>query len=385
MSHVTRQEQEESGTETRTCPRCGTRVPLQKTGVAVGIRPCPNCGRPISVRSKTGGDVFVDDAFSEVEEVRNVSVAQLRDTVMGGPETVPWPVGHSTGAVDDPIVSPPSEPKKPRRRLVVLFAVAAAALVIGIGLFSLGSWLSVPVESNLEKIARAFKNYIQKNNGKLPHSDVGPKGELDLSWRVHLLPYFDDPELEALHKQFHMDEPWDSTHNAALIKRMPAVYRSPEVISTGWTSLHVFTGRGTPFGAPEPHFIKDCIDGLEVTILAIQAGSDVAEPWTKPGGLMLTPDPLTNVGRPSHGGFTVVMMDGKVRQLWYDLNPEYAKALIMHDDLQTLDVRDLEPNVLPPTRPSGAQPVPPPVAPVQPPMGRRVPRSLQPLKPTPRK
>ena len=45
-----------------------------------------------------------------------------------------------------------------------------------------------------------------------------------LSWRVLILPYL---EQQALFKEFHLDEPWDSEHNRTLIAKMPAIYRCP--------------------------------------------------------------------------------------------------------------------------------------------------------------
>jgi len=44
-----------------------------------------------------------------------------------------------------------------------------------------------------------------------------------LSWRVHLLPYMGDQE-KVLYKKFHLDEPWNSTANRALIPLMPSVF-----------------------------------------------------------------------------------------------------------------------------------------------------------------
>ena len=39
-----------------------------------------------------------------------------------------------------------------------------------------------------------------------------------LSLRVHVLP---DLGYEELYREFHLDEPWDSEHNAKLVAKMP--------------------------------------------------------------------------------------------------------------------------------------------------------------------
>ena len=39
-----------------------------------------------------------------------------------------------------------------------------------------------------------------------------------------ILPYI---EQDALYKEFHQDEPWDSEHNKKLIDKMPVTYAVP--------------------------------------------------------------------------------------------------------------------------------------------------------------
>lgn len=344
MPNIPNYGSETTVTESRVCPRCGIQVPLQKSGAAVGIRPCPGCGRPISVRSQRGRDNFVGGERGEFvsddsERDRELELAR-QETVTDGQETLPWPNGFRRGAVDETPAQPIARKSRRGWPGLVLFGVACAA-VCGSVVF-VGNFFNVPVEQNLDKIGRAVQNYIKQNNGMLPHADIGPNGETGLSWRVHLLPYFDDPQLLALYQEFHLDESWDSSHNLQLIQRMPAVYRSPDVFRQGMTSLHFFTGPETPLGGSQPQLAKNCIDGAACTILAILAGSEMAETWTSPGGVLLTPEPLTNAGSPRREVYSVVMLDGKVRRLRYDLNPKYVRALIIHDDLYTLDLEVMD-------------------------------------------
>ncbi len=79
--------------------------------------------------------------------------------------------------------------------------------------------------NNLKQIALAMLNYVEAK-GAFPPAYIADKttGKPLLSWRVAILPYL---EREDLFKEFHLDEPWDSQHNKALIPRMPRVYRSP--------------------------------------------------------------------------------------------------------------------------------------------------------------
>jgi hypothetical protein len=107
-----------------------------------------------------------------------------------------------------------------------------------------------------------------------------------LSWRVHLLPYL---EQEDLYAKFRLDEPWDSPHNRKLILQMPEIYgEDPE----GRTVFHVFTspdGR-LPFSPGKGTWYRHLGNEDHKTIGVVAAGTDKAEPWTKPGGLEFPTD-----------------------------------------------------------------------------------------------
>jgi hypothetical protein len=46
-------------------------------------------------------------------------------------------------------------------------------------------------------------------------------GKALMSWRVAILPFVGEG---ALYQEFHLDEPWDSPHNKALLPKMPKVF-----------------------------------------------------------------------------------------------------------------------------------------------------------------
>src|SRR5215470_13169211 len=93
----------------------------------------------------------------------------------------------------------------------------------------------------------------QDEHGRLPPAVVyGPDGTPLYSWRVLILPYIEE---NRLYEQFHLDEPWDSPHNIALLPRMPHAYAAPgskaKKIPPHHTVCHVFVGKGTPFEGRE--------------------------------------------------------------------------------------------------------------------------------------
>ena len=78
--------------------------------------------------------------------------------------------------------------------------------------------------NNLKQIGLAMHNYHDQHKSFPPAYTVDKAGKPLLSWRVLILPYL---EQNALYKEFHLDEPWDSPHNRTLIDRMPPTYRCP--------------------------------------------------------------------------------------------------------------------------------------------------------------
>ena len=74
----------------------------------------------------------------------------------------------------------------------------------------------------LKQLAIVMQTYSDVNNGRLAPAAVFDKdGKPLLSWRVLMLPYL---EQDALYKEFHLDEPWDSDHNKKLLEKMPPLF-----------------------------------------------------------------------------------------------------------------------------------------------------------------
>jgi hypothetical protein len=134
-----------------------------------------------------------------------------------------------------------------------------------------------------------------------------------LSWRVHLLPFLDE---QKLYQEFHLNEPWDSEHNKALIKRMPAVYRSPNIKWNleGKTTYLAPVGKALMFtGDAHGVTIKEITDGLAITILLVDGSDDQAVLWTKPEDLKIDPkDPMRGLLGHYRGGFYTVFADASV-------------------------------------------------------------------------
>jgi len=174
-------------------------------------------------------------------------------------------------------------------------------------------------------------NYADEH-GRFPPAVVyGKKGQTLLSWRVLVLPYI---EQEALYKQFHLDEPWDSPHNLALLDKMPETYAAPghkrDRIPPYHTICHVFIGKGAAFDGREGRHWSDFTHGTSNTLLIVEAGPPV--PWTKPEDLVYDPNgPLPELRGVFRDGFRCCAADGSAHWVPYSTSEKGLRAIITGD------------------------------------------------------
>ncbi len=184
--------------------------------------------------------------------------------------------------------------------------------------------------NNLKMLMLAMHNYHDTKGTFPAHANYGPDGNPLLSWRVHLLPYMEQQEL---YNQFHLDEPWDSEHNKALIAQMPEIYldpSSPLPLTEGRTNYLGAQGEGRVFdGTPEGRPIKSITDGTSHTIAIVQVDDDNSVIWTRPEDWeMDADDPLAGIGVLHPGVFLAGFCDGRVTAINFDIDPTVFKALV---------------------------------------------------------
>lgn len=156
-------------------------------------------------------------------------------------------------------------------------------------------------------------------------ASIDAAGKPLLSWRVHLLPFL---EQEALYREFHLDEPWDSEHNKKLIERMPDIYRLPgSMAAPGKTCVLLPVGEGTAFPNGKGLAFKEFTDGSSATILAVESDDKHAVNWTAPGDLQVNAnEPSNGLGRHYGEGTVVVNADGSANFLPVTISDEQLKA-----------------------------------------------------------
>lgn len=186
--------------------------------------------------------------------------------------------------------------------------------------------------NRFKQILLAMHSYHDANKVFPPQDELrDKKGRTSLSWRVYLLPYFDQ---DALYKEFHLDEPWDSAHNKALIEKMPDVYKSSRSgVGPGRTTFLAPVGEDTVFGGEKAPSIQDITDGTSCTVVLVDVKPEQAVPWTAPDDYTFDPKaPAGGLNIGADGRFLAACADGAVHQLRGDIKPELLLWLFRKSD-----------------------------------------------------
>ena len=181
--------------------------------------------------------------------------------------------------------------------------------------------------NNLKNIGLALQNYHDTYRTLPPAAKVDANGKALLSWRVQILPFLME---QSLYEEFHLDEPWDSEHNKKLIRRMPQIYRNPDLPEMDFkTNYLAVTGEGTAFAGKQGTKFRDVTDGTSNTIMVVEANADRAVIWTKPDDLQFNPQqPLAGLGDLHSSGFQALFMDGLIHIIAKTIDPTVLRALM---------------------------------------------------------
>jgi hypothetical protein len=141
--------------------------------------------------------------------------------------------------------------------------------------------------NNLHRIALALLRY-DTTCGSLPPAYVADKsGKPMHSWRVLLLPFFEDPSLKSLYEQYDFSEPWNGPHNAKLLSARPSVYACPAnegilMPENSQTSYVVPVGPHTAWRKGKPRSLSDpdLFKHAATTVLVTETAGKIE--WTEP-------------------------------------------------------------------------------------------------------
>jgi hypothetical protein len=200
----------------------------------------------------------------------------------------------------------------------------------------------------MKRIGLALHNSADQNDGWLRDRSPPAAGLPSRSWRVELLPYFDEQQLRS---QYVDSVAWNAPENQKVAQsRVQGLYECPsnrylhDADGRWFTDYLAITGRHAFFPTSgEGRHIRDVPDGLSWTALVVEAcGQQV--PWTEPRDLNVDETPIgVNLHGNSRGrsegvlssyhqtGSTVLTADGSAHWMSQNIDPEVLRAIMTVD------------------------------------------------------
>ena len=193
---------------------------------------------------------------------------------------------------------------------------------------------------NLRQIGVAIVNY-ESTRGRYPAAAILSRDKKPLlSWRVAILPMLDE---QGLHRQFKLDQPWDSEHNRKLIERMPSIFQSPgSDLDDGYTNYQAVVAPSTVISnGRKATRIRDVRDGTSKTVMIVETDDTYASIWTKPDDYDAEhEDPLRGLGNIWPSQFYGVFADGRVTRIPTSLTPTSLMALFTTNGGERVDTEE---------------------------------------------
>ncbi len=214
--------------------------------------------------------------------------------------------------------------------------------------------------SKLKQVGNGLLLFADRYHEHLPCNIMSADGKPLMSWRVALLPVM---EHRAIFDQLRMDEPWDSAHNAALLKQVdPRLFAANSKTPDGHADLLAVIGKDfgfspqdspkqsntdDPYRAKEaPDFagvarLGNVIDGMAYTAFVVAVDPANSVPWAKPEDHVFNPDqPTAGLGSPEDNFFQVVFGDTRVNRISKDESAETLRRMFGRNDGEPYDLID---------------------------------------------
>ncbi len=204
--------------------------------------------------------------------------------------------------------------------------------------------------NNIRQLVLAMHNYHDANRALPARFSKDAAGQPLLSWRVHVLPYLEQGDL---YRQFHLDEPWDSPHNQALIEKMPELFAHPGLkLEPGRTVYQVPQGPDAIMSDPvqtcdDTEYptgtgLEQIADGTSQTALVLETSADLAVIWTKPDDYRWEEQmrPAKGLCDAWKNGVNVGLADGSVQFLSFEKLASIFEPLVKKSDGEVVELWD---------------------------------------------
>jgi hypothetical protein len=193
---------------------------------------------------------------------------------------------------------------------------------------------TTPEGKRFPALLRAIFSYHDAHRYSPTDAQSPDGGPSQLSWRVHLLPFLDE---SPLYERFHLNEPWDSAHNMALLDFMPEIFGADD--SSTMSGLRVITGKGSLFANGRNWLAAP--DGLANTVMIVDLDGTNRQPWTQPdAGIPLATLDYQQLCADS-GEFSAMLGRGAIMRFTRDTPQEIFRSLATADGRELIDAATL--------------------------------------------
>ena len=179
----------------------------------------------------------------------------------------------------------------------------------------------------LKQLGIALHNYHDTFKQFPPAYLADADGKPVHSWRIMLLPYFEEQGMKDLYAQYRFDEPWNSTHNQQLADKIPKIYRSPCDDGPATDASYLAAvGPDTGWPAPLSATIKGIGDGTANTIALVEVANSGVN-WLDPRDISLD-EAMKKIEGPHAISAMHLFFDGSVHFLKSDIDRNVYRALL---------------------------------------------------------
>ncbi|MDO4549868.1 MAG: hypothetical protein Q4C96_01285 [Planctomycetia bacterium] len=176
--------------------------------------------------------------------------------------------------------------------------------------------------SRTKLILGAILNYKKEKGVFPPAYRTNVLGEPTVSWRVLILPYFEEEirkqyKLDELFGAFNLNEKWDGENNKKLLSEMPLFYVSPaskNKLGDGKTNFLTIRNLNSTFPGAKPISDADITDVLVNTVVIFEAHDQQSVFWSSPEDFNYEPGfPASEIPKYIYsGGLVCGMCNGTV-------------------------------------------------------------------------
>ncbi len=190
--------------------------------------------------------------------------------------------------------------------------------------------------NNLKQIGLALDAYHEKFHCFPPAYIADDDGKPMHSWRVLLLPYFEEEGLKGLYDRYNFDEPWNGPNNSKLAAEMPALFRCPSdegaPVNTSYAAV---VGPEAAWPGARSMTIREVTDGPATTICVVEVANSGFH-WMEPRDLTFA-EAARGINPPRNkkgifsdhpGGANFLFCDGSVHFLTDNINRDVLRALL---------------------------------------------------------